>query len=215
MPAGRSGSDAIVLVRGDRAVTMTVVPDSGSKFSLQFAQGADSTALRFPACGGLQHRFGGGITFAGAGCVRLRVAPGGEILIPIRNSLRGCPDRVGSHRLSPRALPYLGVSCPVGNVITCDRVGLGVSLHQPAALVVVRLAGRIVTLSPPSDPRSDLWLGYLDEAGLRRGPLAVQAKGDKWYGEPLVTPRVVMTVFFSDGTSAVLAGEAQLHAGFG
>jgi hypothetical protein len=80
---------------------------------------------------------------------------------------------------------------------------------------VVRLAGRTVTLSPPSDPRSDLWLGYLDDAGLRHGPLAVQARGGRWYGEPLVTPRVGVTVFFSDGTIAMLVGDEQLHAGFG
>jgi hypothetical protein len=215
MPPGRSGSDAIVLVRGERAVTMTVMPDSRLRFALQFAGQAASTAVRFPACGGRQHRFGGGITFAGPGCVQVEVAPGGEMLIPIGNSLRRCPNRLRSHRLSSRALPYLGVSCPVGNVITCDRVGVSVSLHRPAALVVVRLAGRTVTLSPPLDPRSDLWLGYLDDAGLRHGPLAVQTRGDKWYGEPFVTPRVVVTVFFSDGTSAMLAGEAQLHAGFG
>jgi hypothetical protein len=121
----------------------------------------------------------------------------------------------GAHRLGAGALPYLGVSCPLGNLITCDRVGVGVVLRQPAVSVTVRLAGRTVVLRPPTDDRSDLWLGYLDHAGLRHGPLAVKARGDYWYGEPLVTPHVVMTVFFPDGTRKVLAGADQLHAGFG
>jgi hypothetical protein len=215
LPAARSGSDAIAVVRGNRSVKVTVEPGSRSRFSFQFVNGADSTALRFPACGGPLHRFGGGITFAGGGCVRLRVTPGGEMLIPIANSLSGCPGRAGGHRVGLSALPYLGVSCPVGNLITCDRVGIGVSLRQPAVLVTVQVAGRTVTLSPPSDPRSDLWLGYLYDAGLRHGPLRVQAHGDYWYGEPFVTPRIVLAVFFADGTVTEIVGNDQLHAGFG
>jgi hypothetical protein len=126
----------------------------------------------------------------------------------------GAADRQRTHRLGLGAFPYLGVSCPVGNVITCDRVSIGVTLRQPAVLLTVKLAGRTVLLSAPS-AGSDIWLGYLDHAGLRNGRLAVRAHGNYWYGEPLVTPRVVLTAFFRDGTSAVLEGADQLHAGFG
>jgi hypothetical protein len=126
----------------------------------------------------------------------------------------GAAHRPGTRRLGLGAFPYLGVSCPVGNAITCDRVGIGVTLRRPAVLLTVKLAGRTVTLSSPS-AGSDIWLGYLDHAGLRHGRLAVRARGGYWYGEPLVTPRVVLTVFFRDGTSAVLEGADQLHAGFG
>jgi hypothetical protein len=211
----RSGSDAIMVVREDRRVSLTLDAGSRPRFSLQFTNGTGSTALRFPACGGRLHRFGGGVTFAGSGCARLRVSPGGELLIPTAHSLRGCPLRAGSHRLGSGAFPYLGVSCGVPNVVTCDRVGIGVTLRQAAALVVVRVARRTVTLSPPGAARSGLWLGYLNDAGLRGGPLAVRARRDHWYGWPLVAPRIVLSVYFSDGTVASLAGVDQLHAGFG
>jgi hypothetical protein len=49
--------------------------------------------------------------------------PGEEMLIPIGDSLSGCPNRAGPHRLAGGAFPYLGVSCPVGGLITCERVG--------------------------------------------------------------------------------------------
>jgi hypothetical protein len=126
-------------------------------------------------------------------------------------SLAGC----GAARRPSAALPYLGVSCPVGNLITCDRVGIGVALRRPAVLVTVEVAGRTVTLNPPSDPGSDLWLGYLDSAGLRHGPLKVRARAAYWDGEPLVTPLVVLTAVFADGTVARAEGPDQLHAGFG
>lgn len=215
LPSTQSGTDVIVVVRGDRPVTVTVDPSSRPQLTFQFVNGIDVSSVRFPPCGGGVHRFIGGITFAGAGCVRVHVQPGGEMLIPVGNSLAGCPDRVGHHGLASSAFPYLGVSCPVGDVISCDRVGIGVVLRQPAVLVTVQLAGRTVALSPPSGSGSDLWLGSLNQAGLRHGPLAVQAKDGKWYGEPPVSPHVVLTAFFADGTAAVMAGVDQLHAGFG
>lgn len=215
MPAAQSGSDAIAILRADRPVTVTVDPSSRAHLTFQVVNGTDVSGVRFPACGGGVHRFMAGITFAGAGCVRLHVQPGGEMLIPIGNSLSGCPDRLGHHALASGAFPYLGVSCPVGDAISCDRVGIGVVLHQPAVLVTVQLAGRTVALSPPTDPGSDLWLGYLNQAGLRHGPLAVQAKGGSWDGDPPVAAHVVLTAFFSDGTVAATAGVDQLHAGFG
>lgn len=213
-PAAPSGSDVIAVIRGRRPVTLTVEPASRGRFAIQFERGQPLATVRFPACGGGLHRFGGVVAFSGSGCVRLRATPGGEMLIPIGNSLRGCPERTGSHRLGSGVFPYLGVSCPVGDLITCDRVGIGVILHQPAALVTLQLAGRTVALSPPTD-NSGLWLGYLDHAGLRHGPLAVRARGNYWDGEPLVTPQVVLTVFFADGTITRVVGAEQLHAGFG
>jgi hypothetical protein len=214
-PASKTGTDAIAVVRGSRPVTVAVESGSGPRFSFQFGNGTDRTALRFPACGGRLQRFGGGITFAGAGCVRLRVTPGGEMMIPIADSLRGCSSRAGGHRVGLGAFPYVGVSCRLGGLITCDRVGVGVILRQPAEMVTVQIAGRLVTLSPPTDAVSDLWLGYLDDAGLRHGPLRVQAHGNYWYGAPVVSPHVVLTVFFADGTMTTIAGSGQLDAGFG
>ena len=214
-PRRPSGSDAIVVVEGGGAATLRVESASRGRFALEFANGKQTETVHFPACGGRLHRFGGGVSFAGAGCVRLRVTPGGEMLIPVGDSLRGCSSRPGGHRLSAAALPYLGVACGVANVISCNRVGVGVRLRQPATLITVQLAGRTVTLSPPSDRGSDVWLGYLDDAGLGHGPLAVKARGGHWYGEPPVTARVVLTAFFADGTIAVMRGGDSLYAGFG
>ena len=89
------------------------------------------------------------------------------MLIPVGDTLRGCPTRPAPGALPDSAMPYLGVSCPVGNSIACDRVGIGVTLARPATLVTVQLAGRTVALSPPpaDSPGCDCWLGYLSPAG--------------------------------------------------
>jgi hypothetical protein len=74
-----------------------------------------------------------------------------------------------------------------------------------------------VTLSPPPDPPDDLWLGYLGNAGLRRGPLKVHVpKGQKlWFGTPVVAPRATVTAFFPNDTVGRLSTSSMLHPGFG
>lgn len=97
-----SGSEAIAVVTGDRAGSLMVAPGSAGRFSLQFAdptsarQAANGEgAVRFPACGQHVHRFGGGVSFRGEGCVLLWFRPAGQapipMLIPIGDTLRGCP----------------------------------------------------------------------------------------------------------------------------
>jgi hypothetical protein len=127
------------------------------------------TAVRLPACGGRLHRFGGGILYKGTGCARLQVAPAGEkpvpLLIPIGNTVRGCPEPEPPRPLGAAAEPFLGVACPGPNSIACDRVGIGVHLSRTATLVVVEVHRRLVTLSPPTDsPPDDLCLGYVFDA---------------------------------------------------
>jgi hypothetical protein len=178
-------------------------------------------AVRFPACSRRLHRFGGGVLFKGRGCARLHVEQHGRpavpMLIPIGNTLRGCPVNGAIQTLGGAATPFLGVSCPVGNSIACDRVGIGVHLRRAATLVTVQVAGRLVTLSPPLDPPDDLWLGYLFDAGLRHGPLKVHipASADLWAGSPEVDARVHVTAFFSNGRAATLSAGVLLHPGFG
>jgi hypothetical protein len=231
--AGRrtSGSEAIVVLTGGRTVVLSVDRASRERFSLQFTpfgRGHPSPvlsdggpAVRFPACSGGLHRFGGAVLFKGTGCARLHVEQRGRsaipVLIPIGNTLRGCAARTPMGALGDAALPFLGVSCPVGNSIACDRVGVGVHLHQAATLVVVWVAGRLVTLSPPMGPRDDLWLGYLYDAGLKHGLLKVHvpANAHLWFGSPEVYPRVRVTAFFPDGRSATRSATVLLHPGFG
>jgi hypothetical protein len=183
---------------------------------------APGDAIRFPACGDRLHRFGGGIDFVGEGCARLHVSVSGEaaepLLIPVGNALRGCPTKRASAPLAPEIDPFLGVACHVPNSIACDRVGVGVTLAAPAALVTAEIDGRLVTLNPPGDPPDDFWHGYLYRAGLRHGPLAVGiAPGaTRWSGTPGVQPYVTVTVFFKDGTVAVSrTSRGLLHPGFG
>ena len=180
---GRAGTDAIAVLTGDRRVGLMVDPGSAGRFSLQFTdptsawQAANGEgAVRFPACGQAVHRFMGGITFRGQGCVLLWIRPAGHMpipmLIPIGDTLRGCPAERSRRTLGPGAEPFLGVACHPANSIGCARVGVGVTLKATAALVTVEMTGRFVTLTPP-DPPSDLWSGYLYEANLTHGPLDV------------------------------------------
>ena len=136
------------------------------------------------------HRFGGAIKFWGEGCARLHVSVAGAaptpLLVPIGNTLSGCPDAKAPRRLGASAFPFLGVACGQPNSIACDRVGVGVNIAR-ATLVIVEVAGRFVTLSPPTDaPNDHLWLGYLYGAGLRHGPLDVRISphATRWFGSP-------------------------------
>ncbi|MGI8712623.1 MAG: hypothetical protein ACR2NR_05440 [Solirubrobacteraceae bacterium] len=226
-----SGSEAIAVLTGSRAAVLRVDRASRGQFSLRFTptgRGHPSpvlsdgrAAVRFPACGGRLHRFGGGVLFKGRGCARLHVErvglPAVRILIPIGNTLRGCPVTGAMQTLGAAATPFLGVSCPFPNSIACDRVGIGVHLQSSATLVVVQLAGRLVTLSPPMDPPDDLWLGYLFDAGLRRGPLKVHIPGGahRWSGSPEVFARVRVIAFFPSGHAAARSATVMLHPGFG
>ncbi|MFZ1994964.1 MAG: hypothetical protein WAU75_12700 [Solirubrobacteraceae bacterium] len=226
-----SGSEAIAVLAGSRPTVLSVDGASRGRFSLQFTpfgRGHPSPvlsdgrgAVRFPACSGRLHRFGGAVLFTGSGCARLHVdqpgVPGLPMLIPVGNTLRGCPQEGPMQTLGAAASPFLGVSCPVPKSIACDRVGIGVHLRRAATLVTVQVAGRLVTLSPPLDPPDDLWLGYLFHAGLRRGPLKVglPGAGHLGTGSPGVYPRVRVTAFFPDGRAATRSEIVQLHPGFG
>jgi hypothetical protein len=227
-----SGSKTIAILTGNHSAVLTVDPESQVRFSLQFtpligpghpyAVIADGrTAVRFPVCPQRPHRFGGGIVFAGKGCALLHVQPAGQaqipMLIPIGNTLRGCPSVSTTQHLNQTSLPYLGVACPVGNSIACDRVGIGVRLDRPATLVTVQVAGRLVSLNPPTEPPDDLWLGYLENAGLTHGPLDVHLPPGEtlWFGEPSPNPGVRVTAFLADGTAATLSATDILRPGFG
>jgi hypothetical protein len=88
-----SGSEAIAVLAGGRPTVLSVDRSSRDRFSLQFTpygRGHPSpvlsdgtSAVRFPACVGGVHRFGGGILFRGAGCARLHVSEAGRAPIPI------------------------------------------------------------------------------------------------------------------------------------
>jgi len=226
-----SGSQAIAVLAGGRPMVLSVDRSSRTQFSLRYTptgpghaspELSDGTAtVRFPACGRRLHRYYGEILFRGTGCARLHVTALARapipMPIPIGNTLRGCPTPRPLSPLARSALPYLGVHCPQPNSIACDRVGVGVHMSRAATLMVVQVAGRLVTLSPPTAPRDDLWLGDLFDAGLRHGALTIHIPRQThfWTGTPAVYPRVRVTAFFANGTATSLTRTVQLHPRFG
>lgn len=226
------GSEAIARVTGARPVTLRVLPSPGVRLVLEFVPRSGPghpgavfsdgrTVVRFPVCGDPDHRFGGGIVFAGQGCAQVAVQAGGEapatMLIPIGDSLRACPGHRVKARLPYAWAPFLGAACGKPNSIACDRIGVGVAAMRPAVLVMVRVAGRLVTLSPP-DPGSDLWQGYRQGAGPAHGALRVRAIPGRrlWFGSPERYVRTEGIAFLADGEVASTGNlTVLLHPGFG
>jgi hypothetical protein len=139
------------------------------------------------------------------------------MLIPIAGSLRGCPAVRGHPLLGYSWAPFLGVACGKPSLMACDRIGIGVTASRAAVLVVVRVAGRLVTLSPPS-PGSNLWQGYLQGAGPEHGPLRVRpVQGTRlWFGSPELYPHARVTAFLVGGQVASTGDmTVLLHPGFG
>jgi hypothetical protein len=229
-PGGPSGTDAIMLVRGGRPVSVRVLPSRAAQLSLEFARHGSPAHpgevfsnghgwVRFPACGRQPERFMGGLSYGGRGCAPVAVKPAGgattTMLVPIGNSLRGCP--ASRTRLSYAWSPFLGVACRKPNLMACDRIGTGVNANRAAVLVVVRVAGRLVTLSPPS-PGSNLWQGYLQGAGPAHGPLRVRpVPGTRlWFGSPELYPHARVIAVLADGQEASTGDTTVLlHPGFG
>jgi hypothetical protein len=217
---GEGGLAAYVTVTGPRPATLSVDPASQRRLGLAFTPmsgyGPGLSAVRFPPCP-RAHVIGGTLSVHAAGCARLLVSSAANrpqpILVPVGNSLAGCPAVSG--QLPSASFPYLGIRCHIANWAGCDRIGVGVHLPRPAVLVTVQVDGHLVTLSPPRDPGSDLWEGLLLGMGPRHGPLAVRARHGYWDGEPAVRPRVRVTAYFADGTAAARAGIGYLHAGYG
>lgn len=219
------GSEAIAVVSGMRPVTATVETGTPATIALQFsspltpqaAVGGDRR-VRFPVCGGATRRYGGGIVFSGSGCARVRVtepgAPAAELLIPIANSLQGCPASSRTH-LSIAALPFLGVSCGRPDWIGCQRLGISATVEH-ATLVVVRIAGLLVTLTPP-EAGAIGWLGYLDSADYRHGALAIPIARSTahWDGTPEAWAMTTLDAFLPDGRHARISGSVLIHPGFG
>lgn len=114
--------------------------------------------------------------------------------------------------------PYLGVSCPAANSTACDRVGLAVWLRTPARSVNVTIDGRRFSLNDPtwSGPARNglrrMFAGFLQPAGLRRGPLRVPLR---WAGSPPVAVSARIVVTSPDGTQKKVVTRIGLSAGWG
>jgi hypothetical protein len=118
---------------------------------------------------------------------------------------------------------YMGVACRIPNSIACDRVGLAVWTKRPARAVRATVAGRTLTLDDPewSSPARHglrtMFAGFLQPAGLRRGPLAVQTEGgrDHFTGVHPVSATVRLVITFADGSQRATQLDVLLSPGWG
>ena len=78
---------------------------------------------------------------------------------------------------------YAGVRCHGGNSIACDRISLAVWPAGRPERVTATIAGRRITLHPPSPGSGvDYWEGTLDHAGLLTpGPLFITPDRGRFY----------------------------------
>lgn len=120
--------------------------------------------------------------------------------------------------------PYLGVSCSKASSIACDRVGLAVWVPSPARAVSVTIAGRRFDLTddptfvgPHRRGQPRMFVGFLNRAGLRHGPLAVQVENgrNRWTGVHPVYARLGVVVTFDNGSQQATSLRVGLQPGFG
>jgi hypothetical protein len=119
---------------------------------------------------------------------------------------------------------YMGVSCPVPNDISCDRVGVYAEVRDAARAVTAELAGRTLALDDPDWSASADhgvrvgFAGFLQPAGLGGpGPLSVaaHAPGGRWEGDPAVEVPVTFTITREDGTRVQTTTPVPLSPGWG
>jgi hypothetical protein len=130
------------------------------------------------------------------------------------------PARVSAEDVLSRN-PYMGVSCGIPNSFACDRVGLAVSLREPAVRVDAAIAGREFELDDPdwSGPVEDgqrrMFAGFLQPAGLIDGPLEVtpDAGPDRWIGREPVSATVDLVIARANGTTTTTTVEIGLSPG--
>jgi len=134
--------------------------------------------------------------------------------------------------------PYMGVSCPQPNAISCDRVGLAIWLKRPAISVAATIAGQPLELDwfgeeprfASATPRTE-FDGYLQPAGLttrlhvkptggpsvdpacgcRIGPIWISSGREKSHPEPLVR----LEIRYPNHTRAVTQLHVYLGDGWG
>jgi hypothetical protein len=131
-----------------------------------------------------------------------------------RRRVLGVLDSLRIQRASPRAAAvwvrpgrllsrtYMGVACHRANWFGCDRVGLAVWLRAPALAVSATVDDRPVRLDdarwsgPRRAGRRRMFAGFLQPAGLLRGPLRIRpSDGTRyWAGDPPVRAGVGLTI---------------------
>jgi hypothetical protein len=116
--------------------------------------------------------------------------------------------------------PFMGVSCAAPNIVTCDRVRIGLRLRQRAVAVRARIGVRSVALVR-ADPAGYSWDGAFQPAGLKDAgsPLAVSPEPghspDYWSGVTPVLAPVRVTARLANGRAAAATARVPLSPGWG
>ncbi|MGH2759636.1 MAG: hypothetical protein ACRDKJ_08730 [Actinomycetota bacterium] len=116
--------------------------------------------------------------------------------------------------------PYIGVACPIGNDISCDRVKLAVLLSVPVRNVAASIGDLDFEMGARArgdEPLGTFWEGILQPAGVLDGPLSLDGRtvrDGRWLGEnpPKATVRIEIEV---DDRTIVRRTSVELRPGYG
>lgn len=127
-----------------------------------------------------------------------------------------------------RGVPYMGIACPypAPDALACDRVGLSVSLTEPAHRVTATVGGKEFALDDPAysgrlrNGESSQFAGYLHPADLREpGPLHVLGRRrpgrDRWLDSAPSKFPVKLTIERKNGTVQETRVDVWLAPGWG
>lgn len=232
--------EALVRVAAGDEATLSVAPGQRSSVTLIYSRRARNQerrgapgayrvadgdpAVTFRACPSADTDFLGGIVVAGARCVAMTVTSPGRrpALLRLRFGKDSCD---ASTRLTARGqrflrrAPFLGVACSKANSIACDRVGLAVWLKRSAAQVTATINGRPLRLHAGGlgGRGPTYWEGYLQPAGMLRGPLKVTPDRGRyfWQGRHPKDARVVIAIYRPDSSTDRASLSVPLRAGWG
>jgi len=181
-------------------------------------------SVTFHACSQADTDFLGGIVVAGPRCVTMTVTSPGRRPAHLRLAFGkdSCDDSAKPADRGQGYLgrdPQLGVACPKGGSIACDRVGVGVWLKQPAKRVTATINGRALVLHAGGlgGRAPTYWEGYLKPAGLLHGPLKVTPDRGRyfWQGRHPKNARVLIDIQRADGSTDTESLRVSLAAGWG
>ena len=121
------------------------------------------------------------------------------------------------HRLRLTQESYAGVRCPAPNSIACDRISLAVWPAGHPKRLYARIAGRRITMQPPSES-GGYWEGTLDHAGLLApGQLHITPDYGRfyWAGRHPLDFTVMLLARYEGQVDAKARVMMSLHAGWG
>jgi hypothetical protein len=117
--------------------------------------------------------------------------------------------------------PGMGVSCPIGNDIGCDRVKIAIWLTEPVRHVAASIGDLSFEMGARAladEPLGTFWEGILQPAGLLDGPLRLDPETvteGRWLGENAPIADVRIEIFVNDENRNVENVAVELRPGYG